>query len=116
MTKRLANEIYSILNTPDFCGDHCTKPLEIECNRCLSEYIAEHLIKSGAILPPCPIGSTVYLIVTKRPKVNFPEFSFIKKSTLTYTNLERIMDEWGINAFATNEEAKIALSEKEAKK
>ena len=66
--------------------------------------------KDGRVVVlPCKVGDTVYLIVTKRAKVYMPEFRFIKKSKLTFLNMERILQDFGKTVFLTREEAEKAL-------
>ena len=61
------------------------------------------------IVLPCKVGDTVYLIVTKRAKIYMPEFSFVKKSRLTFLNMERVLQDFGKTVFLTREEAEKAL-------
>ena len=61
------------------------------------------------VVLPCKVGDTVYLIVTKRAKVYMPEFSFVKKSRLTFFNMERVLQDYGKTVFLTREEAEKAL-------
>jgi len=61
------------------------------------------------VVLPCKVGDTVYLIVTKRARNYTPEFRFIKKSRLTFLNMERILQGFGKEAFLTREEAEKAL-------
>ena len=66
--------------------------------------------KDGRVVVlPCKVGDTVYLIVTKRAKVYMPEFSFVKKSRLTFLNMERVLQDFGKTVFLTREEAEKAL-------
>lgn len=66
--------------------------------------------KDGRVVVlPCKVGDTVYLIVTKRARIYTPEFKFIKKSKLTFLNMERILQDFGKTAFLTREEAEKAL-------
>ena len=66
--------------------------------------------KDGRVVVlPCKVGDTVYLIVTKRAKVYMPEFSFVKKSRLTFFNMERVLQDYGKTVFLTREEAEKAL-------
>lgn len=66
--------------------------------------------KDGRVVVlPCKVGDTVYLIVTKRAKVYMPEFRFIKKSKLTFLNMERILQDFGKTVFLTREAAEKAL-------
>ncbi|MFR2428045.1 MAG: hypothetical protein ACLS74_00895 [Oscillibacter sp.] len=61
------------------------------------------------VVLPCKVGDTVYLIVTKRARNYTPEFRFVKKSRLTFLNMERILQDFGKEAFLTREEAEKAL-------
>lgn len=61
------------------------------------------------VVLPCKVGDTVYLIVTKRARNYTPGFRFIKKSRLTFLNMERILQDFGKEAFLTREEAEKAL-------
>ena len=61
------------------------------------------------VVLPCKVGDTVYLIVTKRAKVYMPEFRFVKKSRLTFFNMERVLQDFGKAVFLTREEAEKAL-------
>lgn len=61
------------------------------------------------VVLPCKVGDTVYLIVTKRARNYTPEFRFVKKSRLTFLNMERILQDFGKEAFLTRKEAEKAL-------
>ena len=61
------------------------------------------------VVLPCKVGNTVYLIVTKRARNYTPEFRFVKKSRLTFLNMERILQDFDKEAFLTREEAEKAL-------
>ena len=61
------------------------------------------------VVLPCKVGDTVYLIVTKRARNYTPEFRFVKKSRLTFLNMERILQDFGKEAFLTREEAEKTL-------
>lgn len=61
------------------------------------------------VVLPCKVGDTVYLIVTKRARNYTPEFRFVKKSRLTFLNMERILQDFGKEAFPTREEAEKTL-------
>lgn len=80
---------------------------EIGCKR------LRELVEAGAegrlVVLPCKAGDTVYLIVTKRARNYTPEFRFVKKSRLTFLNMERILQDFGKEAFLTREEAEKAL-------
>lgn len=66
--------------------------------------------KAGRLVVlPCKVGDPVYLIVTKRARNYTPEFRFVKKSRLIFLNMERILQDFGKEAFLTREEAEEAL-------
>ena len=73
------------------------------------ERIADHLLANGVIVPPCKVGDKVYMLVTKRSKVSFPPFTFVKVSRLTFYNLERVLQDFGKTVFLTREEAEAKL-------
>lgn len=79
---------------------HCTS-----CEECRDEDISAHLLENGVIVPPCRIGEKIFILVSKRPRINLPEFTFIKESRLTYLNLERVLNEYGTSVFLTRKEA-----------
>ena len=60
---------------------------------------------------PCPMGTTLYMIVTKRPKITLPEFSFIKTTCLTENNFFRVLRGFGKTVFLTREEAEARMKE-----
>ena len=78
------------------------------CARRWAETIADYLLANGVIVPPCPIGTKIYILVTKRAKP-YPEYTFIKDSELTFSNLERVIERFGKTVFLTREEAEQAL-------
>ena len=63
------------------------------------------------VVLPCEVGDTIWMIVTKRPKISMPEFSFIKRSRLSWLNIERVLIDFGKTVFLTYEEAEKALEE-----
>lgn len=66
--------------------------------------------KAGRVVVlPRKVGDTVYLIVTKRARIYTPEFRFIKKSRLTFLNMERVLRDFGKTVFLTREKAEAAL-------
>ena len=59
---------------------------------------------------PCKMGTTLYMIVTKRPKLNWPEFSFIKTTELTEHNFFRVIRDFGKTVFLYRQDAEDALA------
>lgn len=77
---------------------------------------ADYLLNKGIIVPPCPIGTSLYMIVEKRAKVTREYFRFIKKTKLTYYNLERVLQDYGKTVFLDPKEAQEALSKLQSSK
>ncbi len=69
----------------------------------------ERLIELMTIVPPVKVGDVVYMIVKKRAKVSREYFHFIKKTKLTFLNLERVLKTWGKTVFLTKKAAEKAL-------
>lgn len=61
------------------------------------------------IVLPCPMGTTIYIIVSQRSRSDLPYHQWIKKSKLVYSNLERVLAEWGDRVFLTRDEAEERL-------
>ena len=81
-----------------------------ECGGISRVMVLAEADKDGRLVVlPCKVGDTVYLIVTKRAKVYMPEFRFVKKSRLTFFNMERVLQDFGKAVFLTREEAEKAL-------
>ncbi len=74
-----------------------------------SEQVADYLLENGVIVPPVKVGDTIYMIVEKRAKITREYFRFIKKTKLTFLNLERVLKAWGKTVFLTKEQAEKAL-------
>lgn len=75
--------------------------------RLQKDMIAEH--PELYITLPCPMGTEIYMIVSKRRRVNLPYHHWIKKTKLTYSNLERVLAGWQERVFLTKEEAEDRL-------
>ena len=67
--------------------------------------------KSECMVLPCSISTTIYMLVTKRPKMSLPEFTFIKETKLTFMNMERVINDFGEKVFLTKTEAEQKLKE-----
>ena len=83
--------------------------LESICSYARLRELAEADKDGRVLVLPCKMGDTVYLIVTKRARNYTPEFRFVKKSRLTFLNMERILQGFGKEVFLTREEAEAAL-------
>lgn len=71
--------------------------------------VADNLLENDVIIPPVKVGDTIYMIVEKRARTTREYFRFIKKTKLTFLNLERVLKDWGKTVFLTKEEALKAL-------
>ena len=80
----------------------------VDRNKCLEEQ-ADYLLENDVIVPPVKFDDTIYMIVEKRAKITREYFRFIKKTKLTFSNLERVLKYWGKTVFLTKEEAEKAL-------
>ena len=77
------------------------------------ENCRHYLGRDLTIALPCAIGSDIYYLVTKKYRPDRESFTMIRKSALTYGNLERVMKDLGDTVFLTREEADRAMMEKE---
>ena len=64
------------------------------------------------VVLPCKFGWEIWIVVTKRAKLHLPEYSFVKKSRLTWNNLQRVLHDFRKTVFLTREEAEAAMREK----
>lgn len=60
---------------------------------------------------PCPLGTPVWLIVTKHRRSSDKLYSFLRRSRLQWSNMDRCINELGKTVFLTEEEAENALAE-----
>jgi len=64
--------------------------------------------KDCVMVLPCPMGTTIYMIVTKHTKDREP-FSFIKTTELMESNVFRVCRDYGKTVFLSRESAERAL-------
>jgi hypothetical protein len=65
--------------------------------------------ESGMLMRlPCPMGSTIYMIVTRHTKGRDP-FSFVKITEMMESNVFRVCRDIGKTVFLTKEEAQAAM-------
>ena len=110
--KRLSDnaiEIVNELHTERLDYESEYVPIIDALNR-LAEY--EDMEEQGLLLKlPCKMGDKLWIIVTKRPRVYSPEFSFVKASKLTWNNLQQVLKGLKKTVFTSREEAEKALEE-----
>ena len=80
---------------------------------------ADHLIENGVIVPPCKLGSEIYMLVTRHTKsfewenkkmiLQNNQHTFIKKTTFTKSNFFKVIEEFGKTVFLTKEDAEQKL-------
>ena len=93
---------------------HGSDELLYEIANRLAEY--EDMEEQGLLLKlPCKMGDKLWIIVTKRPRVYSPEFSFVKASKLTWNNLQQVLKGLNKTVFTSREEAEKALEEEVCK-
>lgn len=117
--RQIIRQLYSALApyedtglTPEVCANYKTFEDEAISKGVTFKRIVELMDaeKDGRLMVlPCKVGDTVYLIVTKRARTYTPEFRFVKKSRLAFLNMERVLQDFGKEAFLTREEAEKAL-------
>ena len=76
-----------------------------------TDSLADYLLEHGVIVPPCKVGAAVWCIVTKKSRSGL-KFSYIKKTRMRWSNIERIIEGFGVTAFYTREEAEAAMAER----
>lgn len=96
--------------TGDYIGSHLQRFAIAQALNKLQKY--EDAEEDGRLWEaPCALGATLYMIVTKRPKITLPEFSFIKTTQLTENNFFRVLREFGKTVFLSREEAQARMEE-----
>jgi hypothetical protein len=86
------------------------------------DIIAKHLLENGVIVPPCKVGDTVYMLVTKtttrfdfengKMKKVVSQHTLIKETRLLKSNFFKVIETFGKTVFLTREEAEKALERK----
>ena len=110
--KRLSDNAIEIVN--ELCTERLAYESEyvpiIDALNRLAEY--EDMEEQGLLLRlPCKMGDKLWIIVTKRPRVYSPEFSFVKASKLTWNNLQQVLKGLKKTVFTSREEAEKALED-----
>lgn len=77
---------------------------EIPAESCSTFKDRSHIIEL-----PCAMGSTIWIIVTKHMKRPSSVYSFVRRSNLTWINLDRFLSNFGRTVFLTQEEAVRAM-------
>ena len=93
-----------------------------ESIKALHEYVADHLIENGAVVPPCKVGDTVWILFAVEKNIEGREIASIMQRntswTMTFTNgscftvWDNEDDEYfGKTVFLTKAEAEQKLKE-----
>lgn len=78
---------------------------------CMLSAIANHLLASGVIVPPFPVGTTYYRIVERTGK-HKGRYFIIREAVLNYYNIDNVIRDIGRTVFLAREEAEKALKER----
>lgn len=80
---------------------------------------ADYLIENGVIVPPCKLGSEIYMLVTRHTKsFTFDngkmirrenQHTIVNKTTFTKSNFFKVIEQFGKTVFLTKEEAEQKL-------
>ncbi|MBR5544880.1 MAG: hypothetical protein IKU66_05340 [Clostridia bacterium] len=62
MQNDMRDRLVELIMTADGCDCENTDDCYNDCNVCLCEKLADHLIANGVIVPPCKVGETVYWV------------------------------------------------------
>ena len=87
------------------CIGYCNHP---PCNQCKD--LADYLIANGVIVPPCKVGTKVWILRKDRVPDDDYRMSFHNEWVICEVNFQLSMiDQIGKTVFLTPEEAKKAL-------
>lgn len=101
------------------CGGNCTLPNKMYCQNC--HILADYLLASGVIVPPCKVGTPLYFLSGDLEKCEIIESSswlYIVDSLGRITIEETLYElcykydydyVFGVTVFSTYEEAEKAL-------
>lgn len=74
--------------------------------------LADYLLAEGVIVPPFPIGTPYYRIITWKGRYA-GTYRYIREVTLNCYEVDSVTRELGKTVFLTREEAEKALAERE---
>lgn len=77
-----------------------------------TDKIADHLLANGVIVPPCKIGEPVYIAIKKTSR-HCKAYAYVRKSKLKYSNLARVIADFGKTVFLTRAEAERVANGRE---
>lgn len=97
------------------------------CTNCIHNFVCTILQNSGyqqdckcfsdkecIIELPCKIGDRIFAIVEKKKTYKDETYKYIQSYYLTYSNIERVIKNFGKTIFLTQEDAEMALSKMNA--
>lgn len=97
------------------------------CTNCIHNFVCTILQNSGyqqdckcfidkecIIELPCKLGEMIYAIVEKKKGNKEEKYRYIQSYYLTYSNIERVIKNFGKTIFLTQEDAEMALSKMNA--
>lgn len=97
------------------------------CTNCIHNFVCAILQNGGfrqdcksfidkecVIELPCKIGDRIFAIVEKKKATKDETYKYIQSYYLTYSNIERVIKNFGKTIFLTQEDAEMALSKMNA--
>ena len=103
-----------VINCPQSCSNSNKKYYEEECNHCISNQVADHLLENGVVVPPCKVGDKVYFTYNNNVHHLTIEKIVIKESGMFLVDKKfndwYSVDEIGKSLYLTREEAERALN------
>lgn len=121
MQNEMRDRLVNLINqdncpSPFMCSNECKYA---HLKNCCGDRLADHLIENSVIVPPCELGSEIYMLVTRHTKsfewenkkmiLQNNQHTFIKKTTFTKSNFFKVIEQFGKTVFLTKEEAEQKL-------
>lgn len=88
------------------CNRAYVNPAELDCR--------DFIDINCFIKLPCKLGEKIYAIVEKKKGNKEEKYRYIQSYYLTYSNIERVIKNFGKTIFLTQEDAEMALSKMNA--
>lgn len=83
----------------------CNKAIDVVCEIGCKEFIDINCF----IKLPCKIGTKIFAIVTKKKATKDETYRYVQSYYLTYSNIERVIKNFGKTIFLTKDDAEEAL-------
>ena len=94
----------------------CNKVTDKDLLTFVTRYGCEDYIDINCFIKlPCKIGSKIFAIVEKKKATKYETYKYIQSYYLTYSNIERVIKNFGKTIFLTKESAEEALAVMESR-